>query len=434
MGEASDGLPGRSAVDGARSEMPGPLARLIGHGAGRRGWDRVAMGFRFGAYELDVARHELRVEGEVRPMQPQVFAVLAYLVRHRDRVIAKEELLRQVWPDAVVTDASLQRAVSLARRALRPADRGLLRTHARIGYRFVGDVVAPDAAEEPRLERAPRYATCGGIHLAYRVVGGGPVDVVFVLGWSLGMDAALRLGGVAELVAALSGRARVILFDKRGTGASDRVKVLPRLAERVDDLGAVLDAARSPGAVLVGFSEGGPLSVAFAASRPSRVRGLALVGAFARMAAAPDHPHGWTDAELASLRAYIQHGWGSGATMRALVPERHLTDAVRAWAARAEQEGASPGAALDLLEMNLDVDVRPLLARVRAPTVVLHATGDRVVRAGNGRALAAAIPGARLVEVPGDDHAFVFGGRPRLERELAALVERTAAVRGAALT
>jgi pimeloyl-ACP methyl ester carboxylesterase len=120
--------------------------------------------------------------------------------------------------------------------------------------------------------------------------------------------------------------------------------------------------------------------------------------------------------------------------MRALVPERHLDDAVRAWAARAEQDGASPGAALDLLEMNLDLDVRPLLPRVRAPAVVLCATGDRVVRAGNGRALAAAIPGARLVEVPGDDHAFLFGGRPTLERELGALIDRVRAGRGVELT
>ena len=391
------------------------------------------MRFRFGAYELDVARHELRVAGEVRPVQPQVFALLAYLVRHRDRVIAKDELLRQLWPDAVVTDASLQRAVSLARRALRPGT-GLLRTHARVGYRFVGDVIASDPEEDAGLDGPPRYARCGDVHLAYRIVGAGPVDVVLVLGWSLRMDSALRLGGAADLVAALSRRARIILFDKRGTGASDRVKALPSLAERVDDLGALLDAVRSPGAILVGFSEGGPLSVAFAATRPSRVRALALVGAFARMAAASDHPHGWSGAEVAALRGYIQNAWGAGRTMRALVPERHLTDAVRAWAARAEQEGASPGAALDLLEMNLDIDVRRLLPRVRAPAVVLHATGDRVVRVGNGRALAAAIPGARLVEVPGDDHAFLFGGRPRLEREIAALIERTAAGRGLALT
>jgi pimeloyl-ACP methyl ester carboxylesterase/DNA-binding winged helix-turn-helix (wHTH) protein len=391
--------------------------------------------WRFGAYELDPARRELRVAGEPRALQPQVFAVLAYLVRNRHRVVPKEELLRELWPDAVVTDASLQRAVSLARRALRPADRGLLRTHARHGYRFVGELAEaePDPADAA-ADAPPRYVRSGDVHVAYRTVGRGPLDVVFVPGWSLGMRAALELRGVSELVRALSARARVVLFDKRGTGASDRVKALPQLPQRAEDLEAVLDAVRSPGAALLGFSEGGPLALAFAVAHPRRVRGLALVGAFARMPAAPDHPAGWSEAEVATLRAYIARSWGSGATMRALVPGRHLTPPLRAWAARAEQEGSSPGAALELLEMNLGLDVRPLLPRVRTPTVVLHATGDRVVRVGNGRALAAAIPGARLVELPGDDHAFLFGGRPTLERELAALLERAAAPLGAAVT
>jgi pimeloyl-ACP methyl ester carboxylesterase/DNA-binding winged helix-turn-helix (wHTH) protein len=393
------------------------------------------MRWRFGTYELDVARRELRAGGELRPLQPQVFAVLAYLVRHRDRVVTKDELLSALWPDAIVTDASLQRAVSLARRALRPADRCLVRTHARHGYRFVGEVTeAETEVPDVAVEVPPSYVRCGDVHVAYRAIGRGAVDVVLVLGWSLGMRAALELGGAAELVRILSARARVVLFDKRGTGASDPVKTLPELPQRVEDLEAVLDALRSPGAVLVGFSEGGPMAVTFAATRPARVRGLALVGAFARMAAAPDHVEGWTDAEIATLRSYVQRSWGSGATMRALVPERHLTAVVRAWAARAEQQGASPGAALDLLEMNLRIDVRPLLSRVRTPTVVFHATGDPVVRVGNGRALAAAIAGARLVEIPGEDHAFLFGGRPRLERELTALLDRAGAQRGAEVT
>ncbi len=107
---------------------------------------RRRVGWRFGSYELDVGRREFRAAGVIQPLQPQVFAVLAYLVRHRDHVVSKDELLREVWPDAVVTDGSLQRAVSLARRALRPADRGLLRTHARHGYRFVGEVTGADRA------------------------------------------------------------------------------------------------------------------------------------------------------------------------------------------------------------------------------------------------------------------------------------------------
>ena len=393
------------------------------------------MRWRFGAYELDLALRELRVAGEPRPLQPQVFAVLAYLVRNRHRVVPKEEILRELWPDAIVTDASLQRAVSLARRALRPSDRGLLRTHARQGYSFVGELadVEPDPADAA-ADTPPSYVRSGDVHVAYRTLGRGSLDVVLVLGWSLGMRAALELRGVSDVVRALSTRARVILFDKRGTGASDRVKALPQLPQRVADLEAVLDAVRSPGAVLVGFSEGGPLALTFAVTRPLRVRGLALVGAFARMATAPDHPAGWSEVEVATLRAYVARGWGSGATMRAFVPARHLTPPLRAWAARAEQEGASPGAALELLEMNLGIDVRPLLPRVRTPSVVLHATDDRVVRVGNGRALAAAIPGALLVELPGEDHAFLFGGRGTLERELVTLLERAVARPGAALT
>lgn len=389
------------------------------------------MRWRFGACELDEATRELRVAGELRPLQPQVFAVLAYLVRHRDRLVPKDELLRALWPDALVTDASLQRAVSLARRALPSDDRHHLRTHARQGYRFAADVdeAEPDPA---RVAGAgpPSYVRCGEVHVAYRTIGSGPVDVVLVLGWSLSMRAALELGAASQLLTALAARARVVLFDKRGTGASDRVKALPGLERRVDDVEAVLEAVRSPGAVVVGFSEGGPMAIALAATRPARVRGLALVGAFARMAAAPDHPAGWGAAEIEALRGYIRRSWGAGATMRALVPERHLTPDVRAWAARAEQEGASPGAALDLLDMNLAIDARALLPQVQVPAAVLHASEDRVVRVGNGRALAAALPGAQLVELPGDDHAFLFGGRPRLERELTALVERAAQGRG----
>jgi len=380
--------------------------------------------WRFGRYELDAGRRELRVDGALAPMQPQVFDVLCYLVAHRDRVVEKTELLAALWPDAVVTDASLQRAVSQARRVLRGADRDLVRTHSRRGYRFVGAVEELEAdPADAVLDGPPRYARSGEVHVAYRAVGRGPVDVVLVLGWSLSMRSALQLQGTRELVRTLASRARVVLFDKRGTGDSDRVKALPSLAQREQDLEAVLDALRSPGAILVGFSEGGPMAIAFACRRPTRTRGLALVGAFARMAAAPDHPAGWSAAQVAELRAYVSAGWGRGATLLAAVPERHRSDAVRAWAARAEQEGASPGAALDLVDMNLDIDVRSMLGDIRVPTVVLHAAGDRVVQAGNGSAMAQAIPGARLVEEPGDDHAFLFAARKVLIGEVERLLD-----------
>jgi hypothetical protein len=174
--------------------------------------------------------------------------------------------------------------------------------------------------------------------------------------------------------------------------------------------------------VLLGFSEGGALCMLFAAAYPERVRGLVLVGAFPRMATAPDWPAGWSPERAAAARAYIQRGWGRGQTILALAPRAASRPDFRRFAAETELEGASPGAALDVLEMNLRVDVRPLLHTIRAPTHVLHRTDDGIIDVRNARALAAAIPGAQLTEVPGDDHVFLFDDNAALVasvRELA---------------
>src|SRR6185436_9271985 len=373
--------------------------------------------YRFGPFELDVGARELRRGPDEIPVQPQVFALLHYLIEHRDRVVGKDELLERLWPDVVVLEASLQRSVSQARAALGDEDHAFIRTFSRTGYRFVGQVEegapAEAAASSPAAPRAlppltVRYARSGGLHIAYAIAGAGTVDVVLVLGWTFPFRALARLPESAGTLSALTDIGRVLLFDKRGTGLSDPVKRLPSLDERMDDLRAVLDAAGSRQAVLLGFSEGGALCMLFAAAYPDRVRGLVLVGAFPRMAAAPDWPAGWSPERAAAARAYIQQGWGSGQTILALAPRAASRPDFRRFAAETEQEGASPGAALDVLEMNLRVDVRPLLGAIRAPTHVLHRTNDGIIDVRNGRALAAAIPGAQLTELPGDDHVFLF--------------------------
>jgi len=269
-----------------------------------------------------------------------------------------------------------------------------------------------------------RYARSAGLHIAYAIAGAGAVDIVLVLGWTFPFRALPRLPETAGTLRALSDIGRVVLFDKRGTGLSDPVKRLPSLDERMDDLRAVLDAAGSHQAVLVGFSEGGALCMLFAAAYPERVRGLVLVGAFPRMAAAPDWPAGWSPERAAAARAYIQQGWGGGQTILALAPSAASRPDFRRYAAETEQEGASPGAALDVLEMNLRVDVRPLLGAVRAPTHVLHRTDDGIIDVRNGRALAAAIPGAQLTELPGDDHVFLFDDSATLVDAVRALAGR----------
>jgi pimeloyl-ACP methyl ester carboxylesterase/DNA-binding winged helix-turn-helix (wHTH) protein len=385
--------------------------------------------YRFGPFELNVDARELRRGPDEIPVQPQVFALLHYLIEHRDRVVGKDELLERLWPDAVVLEASLQRSVSQARAALGDEDHVFIRTFSRHGYRFVGPVeeVAPtEAAAPPRAlpPLAVRYARSAGLHIAYATAGAGTVDIVLVLGWTFPFRALARLAETAGTLSALTDIGRVVLFDKRGTGLSDPVKRLPSLDERMDDLRAVLDAAGSRQAVLLGFSEGGALCMLFAAAYPDRVRGLVLVGAFPRMAAAPDWPAGWSPERAAAARAYIQQGWGGGQTILALAPRAASRPDFRHFAAETEQEGASPGAALDVLEMNLRVDVRPLLGTVRAPTHVLHRTDDGIIDVRNGRALAAAIPGAQLTELPGDDHVFLFEDSATLVAAVRALAGR----------
>lgn len=389
--------------------------------SGRRARYAGGVSLHFAGYVFDPARRELRRAGEVVPAQPQVFDLIAYLVERRDRVVAKDELLDALWPDAEVTEGSLQRTVSLARAAL-AAGGEVIRTYPRRGYRFVADIeaAAPDGAAPP-----PRYVRRGDVHLAWRSLGSGDVDLVIIAGWSYPMSAWFDLAQARSALTGLAAIGRVILFDKRGVGLSDRLKTVPSLEERMEDLRAVLDAAASTRAIVVGISEGAPMALLYAATHPRRVRGLVLVGAFARMSAAPDYPWGWSAERIAGLRAYIADRWGAGATMLATVPRRAGDPEVQRWAAAAEQQGASPGAALDLVVTNLAIDARPILPAVRAPCVVLHQRGDTVIDPGSGRHLAQLLPACRHVEVDGDDHAFLFDGGDVLLGEIGALVERT---------
>lgn len=377
------------------------------------------MSVRFDGFVLDVARRELRRGDEARGLQPQAFDLLAYLVANRARVVGKDELLAKLWPDVKVTDSSLQRAVSQIRTALADASSELIETHARRGYRFAGtvdegattegtarestmaDVTSPRIAWPP-----PRFVEAApGLHLAWRVVGEGDVTVVFIAGWSFPMDAYASHPRSAALIDRLAKTRRVLLFDRRGVGLSDRVKALATLTERADDLGTVLDAAGvGRDAVLVGFSEGAPVALTFAAEHPSRVRGLVLVGGFARMIG---HDAGWSATELDGLRAYAKTAWGNGATVRAMFPAQD-DEALRRWAAHVEITGASPGAALDLIAMNTTVDARSALPRVEAPAIVLHHREDRVIRVENGRELARGLRHVRYIEASGTDHVFAY--------------------------
>jgi class 3 adenylate cyclase len=209
---------------------------------------------------------------------------------------------------------------------------------------------------------------------------------------------------LARFLNRLSSYARVVTFDKRGTGMSDRVAELPGLDQRMDDLRAVMDAAGMEQAALVGISEGAPLSVLFAATYPDRCRALVLYGSFSRFSF-------WfpTEEALANFFSYVDQSWGTGGSVQKFAPSRVNDASFQHWWGRNERLGASPAAVTALMRMNSQIDIGDILPAVRVPTLVIHRTGDRVVNVEGGRDMAAHIPGARFIELPGIDHIFYVG-------------------------
>jgi class 3 adenylate cyclase len=251
-----------------------------------------------------------------------------------------------------------------------------------------------------------RYARNGAVRLAYRVCGDSGTPLVFVPGWISNVDTYDDpTSGFTQLAETLSASTRLVVWDKRGTGLSDPVTGTPSLDERMDDLQAVMDAAEVTDPVLWGASEGGPMSLLFAATYPDRVRSLILYGTAARFSAdPPDHPWGFSPAEVdAQLRA-IDEQWGEGVLVELFLASVAEVDGVRELFGRSQREGASPTMAGHLWQALMEIDVRDILGSVDAPTLVLHRRGDRVVPFEAGAALADRLPNATLRELPPGDH------------------------------
>jgi pimeloyl-ACP methyl ester carboxylesterase/class 3 adenylate cyclase len=248
-----------------------------------------------------------------------------------------------------------------------------------------------------------RYAKSGDVNIAYEVTGEGACDLVLVSGFVSHLDHDWQHPSSARLLDRLGSFARLIRFDKRGTGLSDRTVGLPDFETRMDDVRAVMDAAGSEKADLFGYSEGGPLAVLFAATYPQRVRALALYGTYAKRAE-PDGDYPWCETadERAGYAAAVEREWGIEADLTRMAPNADESFATW-WMARA-RAAASPGSARDLVLMNSQADIRDALPAVQSPTLVIHRAGDRDARVEEGRYIAAHIPGARFVELPGDTH------------------------------
>src|SRR5271169_2398458 len=250
------------------------------------------------------------------------------------------------------------------------------------------------------MQPTTHYAKSSDIHIAYQVFGEGP-DLVMAPGFVSHIENYWDEPRFARWLNKLGGFCRVIMFDKRGTGLSDRVAHLPHMDERMDDLRAVMDAVGIDRASLFGVSEGGSLAALFAASHPERCRSLILSGSFARFS------H-WipTDEAFEGLMRYIDESWGSGESLPAFAPTKAKDAALAQWHGKFERLGASPSAAIALMRMNREIVISGILHSIQVPTLVLHMTGDTAVSVEGGRELAAGIPGARLVEFPGTDHIF----------------------------
>jgi pimeloyl-ACP methyl ester carboxylesterase len=263
-----------------------------------------------------------------------------------------------------------------------------------------------------------RYAKSGDLNIAYQVVGHGPFDLVYVPGWVSNIDLVWEKPKPARFLERLASFSRLILFDKRGTGMSDRVSTdrLPTLEQRMDDVRAVLDAVGSENAALLGHSEGSGMSLLFAATYPKRSRALVLVGAFAKRLRSDDYPWAPSPEERIEAIEEVEREWGAGFDITYAAP--HEDPALLEWYSTYLRRSASPGSAAALMRMNSEIDTRRVLPTIRVPTLVLTRTGDRDVTVDEGRWLASQIPGARFVELPGDEHLLWAGDQDSLLEEI----------------
>jgi pimeloyl-ACP methyl ester carboxylesterase len=251
-----------------------------------------------------------------------------------------------------------------------------------------------------------RYAQSGEISIAYQVVGSGPLDLIYVSGWVSNIDEFWTEPSYARFLTRLATFSRLIVFDKRGTGLSDRVheSELPTLEQRMDDVRAVMDAVGSERAALYGVSEGGPMCTLFAATYPERTAALIMFGCYARRTRAPDYPWAPTLEEHQQWLETIRPGWGGPVGLDARAPSVAHDERFRQWWTTYLVRSASPSAVLALVKMNGEIDVRHVLPAIRVPTLVMHRTGDRALDVGGSRYMASRIAGAKYVEFPGDDH------------------------------
>lgn len=275
-----------------------------------------------------------------------------------------------------------------------------------------------------------QYTKSGRINIAFQVYGSGPVDLVYIPGWVSNIDWMWACPELVSFFVELGKVCRIILFDKRGTGLSDRIVESSTMEERMDDIRAVMDAVGSEKAFLFGHSEGGSVSALFAATYPNRTIGLLAFGIFAKRRYSEDYPWAPTDEERAKVYEMIDQSWGSGEmNLASLAPSKVHDKSFMDWLANYFRSGASPSAAMVLTRMNTQVDIIHVLPSIKVPCLILQRTNDIDVKIEEGRFIADRIQGARFLELPGDDHLFWAGDAERVLKEMKTFIHHTNPIR-----
>jgi pimeloyl-ACP methyl ester carboxylesterase/DNA-binding winged helix-turn-helix (wHTH) protein len=373
--------------------------------------------YRFGPFQLDVRERRLSRGHELIPLRLKVFDTLRVLVERAGTLVTKQELLDAVWPETAVEENNLNHNVSVLRKALgeRATGQQYIETVPRVGYRFVAGVdpavprLGAAVASAARLRQDIRYCmSSDGVRLAYATIGSGP-PLVKASNWLTHLDFEWGSPIWRHWWSALSLHHRIVRYDERGNGMSQRDVGDVNFDTWVKDLETVVDAAGLDRFPLLGISRGGPIAIAYAVKHPERVTHLVLYGAFAAGVNHVGNPeHLEARRALASL---VRLGWGlkNPAFCRTFtcrfIPE--ATPEHEQWFDELQRVSTSPENAALLMERDDDLDVRPLLANVQTPTLVIHCDRDRAVPAEAGRQIAAAIPNARYVSLPGQNHLML---------------------------
>ncbi|MDH5354717.1 MAG: alpha/beta hydrolase [Gammaproteobacteria bacterium] len=366
--------------------------------------------YQFDDFKVNASSYDILQGNRLLEAQPQVIELLIYLIKNRMKCVDRDELFLNVWKSKVVSNNTLSSRIKSARKLL--GDNGKQQKYIRTihgrGFQFLADVTESDpgapltlATIKPGATTLPvtQYAKSGSVHIAYQVFGNGPVDLILVPGFISHIENYWESRWMATWLEALGQSARVVMFDKRGTGMSDPVHPLPDFDTRMDDVGAVMDAVGIDKAYVMGISEGGSLAALFAAVHPDRCLGLILYGAFANFTS-------WykTHEELLGLFDYIESSWGSGESLSQFSPSVQNDPEFKEWWGKFERRGASPGAAISLMSMNSEIDISNILPGIKSPSLVIHRDQDVLIDVAAGRFLAKNIQGASYFEIEGSDH------------------------------